>query len=80
MDQNYVVDMLYKQLEIWAVPYTEHQSAAYKVDELQQTVNNVRRGLFRRFHELQDKVMALEEEIIYLRGKSHVNNEEISNI
>lgn len=61
--------MPYKQLEIWAVPYTEEQNVSYKVDELRQTVNNVRRGLFQRFHELQDKVMALEEEIIYLREK-----------
>lgn len=69
MKDSYTIDMTYKQLEIWAVPYTEEQNVSYKVDELKQTVHNVRRGLFQRFHELQDKVLALEEEIIYLRKK-----------
>jgi len=69
MKENYVIDMPYKQLEIWAVPYNDDQAVSFKVDELKQTVNNVRRGLFQRFHELQDKVMALEEEIVYLRRK-----------
>lgn len=67
--ENTVVKTKEVQLEIWAIPFDEDQMKWQEVLDLKQTVNNVRRGLFRRVHELQDKVMALEEEILYLRSK-----------
>lgn len=67
------------QLEIWAVPYTEEHRQWADIIELRDSVHNIRRGLFRRFHELQDKVCALEEEIKYLRSGGKEEKFELKN-
>lgn len=67
--ENVVIKNKAIQLEIWAIPFDEDQMKWHEVQKLQQTVKNVRRGLFQRFNQLADKVAALEEELTYMKDE-----------
>lgn len=56
-----------KQLSFWDEPVTEEKIIWMEMADLKTKQNNLRRGLFQRFDELQKEMDGLRTQIIFLR-------------
>lgn len=61
-----------EQMLLWKEPLTDEVLMRKELHDLKEKQNNLRRGLFQRFDQLQKEVMALKEELIALR-KERIN-------
>jgi FtsZ-binding cell division protein ZapB len=58
-----------KQLSFWDLPITKDKLMWMELNELKAKQNNLRRGLFGRFDELQKEVESLQRQIVFLLHK-----------
>jgi len=61
-----------QQMLIWQEPLTDEVLMRKELLDLKDKQNNLRRGLFQRFDQLQKEVVALKEEVMVLR-KERIN-------
>lgn len=54
-----------EQLTFWSEPITEEKIIWTEIMDLQTKQNNLRRGLFGRFDELQKEIQGLKEQLTF---------------
>lgn len=55
-----------EQLTFWEEPITEEKIIWMEIEDLKTKQNNLRRGLFGRFDELQKEIELLRNQILFL--------------
>lgn len=58
-----------QQLTFWDQPHTEENIMWGELADLKTRQNNLRRGIFFRFDELEREVESLRNQILFLTGK-----------
>lgn len=58
-----------EQLTFWDMPVTEEKIIWMELEDLKTKQNNLRRGLFGRFDELQKEIDLLRKQIIFLTSQ-----------
>ena len=58
-----------EQLTFWEKPITEENILWGELADLKTRQNNLRRGIFYRFDELEREVESLRNQILFLTGK-----------
>lgn len=58
-----------RQLTFWDKPITEDQIIWTEMADLKTRQNNLRRGIFQRFDELEKEVELLRDQLLFLTGK-----------
>lgn len=58
-----------KQLTFWEMPFSEEQVIWAEMADLKTKQNNLRRGIFQRFDELQNEIENLRNQLVLLMTK-----------
>jgi hypothetical protein len=59
-----------QQLSLFNEPSTEQNAIWTEINDLKSKQNNIRRGLFQRFEELQNEVQLLRNQIVIMIPKN----------
>lgn len=56
-----------EQMLLWNEPLTDEILMRQQISDLKEKQNNLRRGIFQRYDQLQKELVALREEMVKLR-------------